>query len=241
MSMYAKPSQLKLFIAASGLLGLLLRFVLLQTAVDEKGLLVSGHWADAGSWLLTAAVIGCIFLLLRRCTGSTVYEEAFPASVLRCVGSMVAGCGFLLSGTSAVSTAKFAVLEPILKILAAAALIAVAYRRLQGKKPTFLLHGIVCLYLALRMVCRYQIWSSNPQLQHYAFYLGAHVTLLLSCYQLTAFDADSGNHQSLWRWCLGAVYLCLVALPGCEDAFFLFCCAFWMLTASTSLESGKGD
>mgnify|MGYP003301256897 CR=1 FL=1 len=62
MSMSAKPNQLKLFVAAAGLLGLLLRLVLLETALDEKGLLVSGHWADVGVWLLTAAVIGMICL-----------------------------------------------------------------------------------------------------------------------------------------------------------------------------------
>jgi sugar phosphate permease len=120
----------------------------------------------------------------------------------------------------------------------AAALIAVAYCRFRGKTPSFLLHGTVCLYLALRMVCRYQIWSADPQLQHYAFYLGAHVAVMLGCYQQTALDAGSGDCRSLWRWCLAATYLCLTALPGSEDPFFLLCCGIWMLS---NLTGGKGD
>jgi len=228
----------KYLIPTAGLLGLLLRLVLLQTAVDEKGLLVSGHWADTGSWLLTAAVIGFIILGLRRCTGPEAHSAAFAASVFRCAGSLVAACGFLLSGSSAVTAIRLALAEPVLKILAAAALVAVAYCRFREKQPSFLLHGTVCLYLALRMVCRYQVWSADPQLQHYAFYLGAHVALLLTSYQLTAFDAGSGNHRSLWRWGLAAVYLCLAAIPGSEEPFFLLCCALWMMS---SLPSGKGD
>ena len=231
MSMSAKPNQLKLLIAVSGLLGLLLRFVFLQ-ATDERGLLVTGHWADTGVWLLTAAVIGIIFLFVGR------QVEAKEAALPGCIGALVAACGFLLSGDSTVTTVRLAAAEPVLKILAAAALVAVAYSRFRGKTPSFLLHGTVCLYLALRMVCRYQIWSADPQLQHYVFYLGAHVAAMLGCYQLTALDAGSGDRRSLWRWCLAAVYLCLTALPGSEDPFFLLCCGIWMLS---NLTGGKGD
>lgn len=232
MSMSAKPNQQKLFIAASGLLGLLLRLVLLETALDEKGLLISGHWADVGVWLLTAAVIGMIFLFVGR------QKEAKDAALPGCIGALIAACGFLLSGDSAVTTVRLAAAEPVLKILAAAALVAVAYCRFRGKTPSFLLHGTVCLYLALRMVCRYQLWSADPQLQHYAFYLGAHVAVMLGCYQQTALDAGSGDRRSLWRWCLAAVYLCLTALPCSEDPFFLLCCGIWMLS---NLTGGKGD
>ena len=236
MSLSRKSNQLKLLLTAAGLLGLLLRFVLLQTAADEKGLLVTGHWADIGSWLLTAAMVGIIFFSLRHCTGPADYSAAFPKSMLRCIGSLVAACGFLLSGTPVVASTNLAAAEPALRILAAAALAAVAYCRLRGKKPTMLLHGTVCLYLALRMVCRYQIWSAHPQLQHYAFYLGAHVALLLGSYHLTAFDAGSGSHRSLWNWALAAVFLCLAAIPGSEEPFFLLCCALWMLTSLSTVE-----
>lgn len=240
MSRSVSPRILKYLALAAGLLGLLMRFALLRTGVDEKGLLITGHWASTGSWLLTAAVIAIIFLALRNCTGPEGWETAFPLSLFRCAGSLVAACGFLLSGAPVAAAVRLVQAEPVLRLLAAAALIAVAYCRFRGRKPPFLLHGTVCLYLALRMVCRYQIWSADPQLQHYAFYLGAHVALLLSSYQLAAFDADSGNHRSLWRWSLAAVYLCLTAIPGCEEPFFLLCCAVWMLTGLSDPTPAKG-
>lgn len=240
MSRSVSPRILKFLALAAGLLGLLMRFVLLRTGVDGKGLLITGHWADTGSWLLTAAVIGMIFLCLRRCTGQPGCNAAFSPSPLRAAGSLVAACGFLLSGAPVATKVRLAQAEPVLRILAAAALMAVAYCRFRGKKPPFLLHATVCLHLALRMVCRYQIWSADPQLQHYAFYLGAHVALLLGSYHLTAFDADSGNHRSLWCWGLAAVYLCLTAMPGCEEPFFLLCCAVWMLTGLSDPAPAKG-
>lgn len=242
MSSAVKPYLLKLTVLCAGILGLLLRAVLFTTGLDEKGLLLTGHWADSAVWLLTAAVIGIIFFILRRCAGPKDYDTAFPPALLRCVGTLVAACGFLLSNSPVVSI-PLATAEPMLRILAAAALVAVAYCRFRGKKPSFLLHGTVCLYLALRMVCRYQIWSADPQLQHYAFYLSAHVALMLACYQLAAFDAGSGNHRSLWSWGLGAIYLCLTALPSSREPFFLLCCAVWMLTGLSNLTpvSRKGD
>ena len=241
MSSNLKTKYLKWLVAAAGLLAMMLRFTLLQTGVDERGLLATGHWADTGSWLLTAATIGVIFFSLRHCTGPKTYDAVFPRSMLRCAGSLIAACSFLLSGTPVVTSVKLAAAEPVLRTLAAAALVAVSFCRFRGKKPSFLFHGTVCLYLALRMVCRYQVWSSDPQLQHYAFYLGAHVALMLGSYQLAAFDTDCGNHRSLWCWGLGAVYLCLTAIPGSNEPFFLLCCALWAFTGLSNPMPHGGD
>ena len=235
------PRILKITVLSAGLLGLLLRLVLLQTGVDEKGLLITGHWADYSSWLLTAGVIGLIFLSQRNRTGPADYSVAFPASPVRSVGSLIAAFGFLLSGAPDVMSMRLAAVETLLRFLSAAALVAVAYCRFLGKKPSFLFHGIACLYLALRMICRYQLWSSDPQLQHYAFYLGAHVALMLGSYQLAAFDTDCGNHRSLWCWGLGAVYLCLTAIPGSNEPFFLLCCALWAFTGLSNPLPHEGD
>ena len=90
MSRSISPRILKLLILSAGLLGLLLRFTLLHTAADEKGLLITGHWADTGVWLLTAAVIGVIFLVSRHCASPACCDTAVSPSILRCAGSLVA-------------------------------------------------------------------------------------------------------------------------------------------------------
>lgn len=242
MPLAVKPKLLKLTALAAGLLCLLLRAILFATGLDMKGLLVAGHWAGTCSWLLTAGIIGLIFFTLRTVSGPPAYSDAFPSSPIRAAGSLVAACGFALSGVPAAG-GPFASAELVLRILAAAALVAAAYCRFRGKKASVLLHSAVCLYLALRMVCLYQRWSADPQLQHYVFYLGAHLALMLCSYQLAAFGADSGNHKSLWGWGLASIYLCLGALPGSEDPFFLLCCAIWMFTGLSSLTpaANKGD
>ena len=137
MSSNLKTKYLKWLVAAAGLLAMMLRLALLQTGVDERGLLATGHWADTGSWLLTAATIGVIFFSLRHCTGPKTYDAVFPRSMLRCAGSLIAACSFLLSGTPVVTSVKLAAAEPVLRTLAAAALVAVSFCRFRGKSPLF--------------------------------------------------------------------------------------------------------
>lgn len=252
MTFVNKPNLLKLSALCAGIACLFFRANYLATGVDSRGLLVAGHWANISSWLLTAAVILGIFIAVRTvctiawilmslqtCNAPEQYRIIFPASFLQAAGYLLAACGLLLSDISAVPTGRLAQAEPVLRILAAAAMIIVAYCRLRGKKPLFLFHGTVCLYLALRMICLYQIWSADPQLQHYAFYLGAHVALMLLSYQLAAFDAHCGNHRTLWGWGLAGIYLCLAAIPGSQEPFFLLYNAVWCLTCLCKLTQKK--
>lgn len=235
MPLAVKSNQIKLTFLGAGALGLMLRVILFATGVDKKGLLVSGHWAEVTVWLLTAALALGLFLLLRKCSGPKQYRQAFPASAFSAIGSILAGCAFVLSGAPAAAEGKMAVAELALRFVATAALLGVGYCRFVGRKPYFLLHGAVCLYLALRMVCQYRLWSSDPQLQNYCFNLGAYVALMLTAYQLAAFDAGLGNHRSLWASGLSAVYLCMLSLVGSEP-FLLLCCGIWAFTNLSCLK-----
>ena len=238
MSLAVKPNQLKLIILCAGGIGLTLRAILYATAVDEKGLLLTGHWAEICVWILTAAAALGLLLLLRKRNGPEQYGSAFPASPLRAAGCILAACGIVLSGAPEAVEEKLALAELVLRFASAAALIAVGYCRLTGRKPIFLLHGTVCLYLALRMVCRYRLWCSDPQLQDYCFSLGAYVALMLTAYQFAAFDADVVSHRQLWRCGLSAVYLCMLALVGSEP-FLMLCCGIWVFTNLSCLSYRK--
>lgn len=238
MSLAVKPNQLKLTFLCAGIIGLALRAILYATAVDEKGLLLTGHWAEICVWILTAVAALGLLLLLRKCSGPNQYGSAFPASPVRAAGCILAACGILLSGAPEAVEEKLAVAELVLRFVSAAALMAVGYCRLTGRKPFFLLHGAVCLYLALRMVCRYRLWCSDPQLQNYCFSLGAYVALMLTAYQFAAFDADMVSHRQLWVCGLSAVYLCLLALVGSES-FLMLCCSIWVFTNLSCLSSRK--
>ena len=239
VTLAVKPNQIKLLVGSAGILGLALRAVLYANGVDQKGLLISGYWAGNAIWCLTAVVAVVLLLLCRRLNGTQDCEKAFPASALGAAGSALAGIAFLLSPVAQTPSQAFGTIEPVLRYASAGALIFISYCRFRSKAPQFLLHGIVCLYLALRLVCQYRLWSADPQIQNYAFYLGAHVALMLTAYQFAAFDAGFGSHQKLWGAGLAGIYLATLSLVPVKESFFLICCVLWIVTNLSHPQTGK--
>lgn len=237
MKFTVKPEQLKYLTLGAGGLGLVLRILLYATGIDEKGLLVSGHWAHWAIWLLTAATAAAIFLLTRSIQGPERYQDAHPVSVPAACGALATGGAILITSISEFSAGNTPQMKTltILGFLCAASLVFIALCRAGGWKPHFLFHAVVCLYFALRMVCLYQFWSSDPQLQDYFFYLSAYVGLMLTAYHQATFDADMGNHRTLWLLSLATVYLCCMSLKGNRDTWLLLCAGGWVYTNLTNL------
>ena len=230
MTLAVKPKLMKALLGTAGVLGLALRSVLYRSGVDQKGLLIQGYWADSAIWILTATVVVAIALWCRQLRAPEEYEEAFPRSLFSTVGTVFAGIAFLLSPTVGAPSSTFASIEVVLRMAAAASLIMVSYCRFQGKKPLFLLHCIVCVYLALRLVCQYRLWSADPQIQNYVFYLGAHIALMICAYQLAAFDAGFGSHRKLWAAGMASIYLSTLSLVEGSEPFFLIASIVWIWT-----------
>ena len=237
MKMIPNSKNLKILIPAAGLLGALLRCVFYLTGTDEKGLLVTGHWAHIALWILTGAaglllVAGCF-----RLQGPSDYKDCYPASFPAAAGCFVAALAFLLTGLkdwrSSLNLLESA--ASALCFLSAAALVYVAFCRLAQFRSRCYGHAAVCVCLALRMVCQYRLWSSDPQLLDYCFYMAAHVGLMITAYQLAAFDAGMGNHRSLWFSALAAVYFCLLCLWSCPNPLLMICCGIWVLSNLTQL------
>lgn len=235
MKTSVKP--LKYLIPGAGALGALLRTILYTTGTDEQGLLVTGHWAGIALWTLTALIAVVLVLACRNIQGPEQYRDCYPVSAFSAAGSILCAVGFLISGISGWSAAAsgldFAVV--ILSLLSAAALAYVAFCRLTRRKPLSLCHGVVCVCFALRMVCQYREWSSDPQLQDYCFYMLAHVGLMLTAFHMAAFDAGMGRHRTLWLTGLTSCYFCLLCLWGSRDPLFMALSGLWALTGLTSL------
>lgn len=237
MKLSVTPKKLQYLTLGAGGLGLALRVVLYATGTDEKGLLVSGHWAGGAIWILTAAAALFLFFLTRKIQGPAQYKDAHPVSYAAGLGAIAAGVAILVTtigGMSADGTTLRIVLTTV-GFAAAAALVFIGICRLMGMKPLFLCHAAVCVYFALRMVSQYQLWSSDPQLQDYVFYLMAYVFLMLTAFQQAAFDADMGNHAALWGVTLASVYLCCLSLKGSRDTWLLFAAGIWAFTNLTTL------
>ena len=241
MPLTVKSANLKYLILGAGGLGLALRTLLYATGMDERGLLVRGHWAGIGLWLVTAITVLGIFLLTRPITGSKHHQKAFPKSPAAAIGCAAAAAGILLNVVPGSQGTALENAELILAGAAAVSLLVLAFCRFTGRKPFALFHCLVCIYLALRMVGQYRLWSAIPQLQDYCFYLGAHVALMLTAYQFAAFDAGIGNHRALWAWGLASMYLCCLSLVGDGQPLLMLCCGIWVFTNLSSLRPRRRE
>lgn len=238
MKLNIKADSLKYLILGAGGLGLVLRIILYTTGIDGRSLLVRGHWASVALWILTLAVAAVIYLSTRKMEGPV---DLHPASLMGAVGAFAAMAGIALTTLSQFSefSSRLHLIVWVLGLCSAIALGWVGVCRLTGKQPNFLLHAVLCLYFALRMVSQYQLWSSDPQLQDYCFYLSAYVALMLTAYHHAAFGAQMGNHRAIWFFSLASVYLCCLSLNSRMDTLLLLGCGVWAFTNLTSVIPGQ--
>ena len=224
------PKHLKFLAIGTGIAGAAFRVALYITGLDGKGLPIRGHWAGTALLLLTLAVFAWFSLRSRSLPDSGEYRDAYPASVAGGIGCLAAAMAFLLAGLPESMVGSLKIPELILRYGSVFSLSFLAMCRFTGRKPLFLFHGIVCLYLMLRLICLYRFWSPDPQLIDYGYYLGSYIAMILACYQLAAFDAGLGSHRKLWFWGLVSVYLCAVSLSGNQEPLFLLLCIIWIFT-----------
>ena len=229
-----KTVILKYLTLGAGGLGLILRFALYATGFDGRGLLVAGHWANVGLCVVTALMIPILFFLCRTLDASAEYTDYYPASPVAALGAALAGCGILVTGISEFSAwTRIDLIASVLAVAAGVSLLILTVFRLRGKKPTPLLHALVCLFFAIRMVQRYRFWSADPQLQDYCFCLGAYVALMLASYHHAAFDAGMGSHKGLWFCSLTGTFLGCLSVKSLADTYLLLCCSVWAFTNLT--------
>ena len=237
MKRFLNMKYLPLAVLASGVITYLLRTSLWVGAMDGNGLLPIGTFPDVASWIMVAITVVGLFAALPQLRGANKYQQNFSASLGAGIGIVVAAASFcvtslleMLAGTEYIGTAS-----SLLGILSTFAMVALAYGRYKGFRLNMLLHSIVCIYLMLYLVSHYRLWSSNPQLQSYAFELLAIVSVMVACYQRAAFDAKKGNRQSYTFFTLIALYFCIAALPGCDNPVFFLGAAVWMYCTPCNL------
>lgn len=236
MKKYVNAKFLPAIVALGGGIGLLLRLQLYSAAVDEKNLLVPGHPLELLLLGLTAAVMAVIVLGAWPLYGSLRYSDNFPASRLAAAGSAVAAVSAVVTVLLAQpQTGKLFVLWKVLGLLCGPCLLAAAFCRLEGKRPHFLLHGVVSVFWLLHMICHYQEWSVNPQLQDYLYSLLASVALLMFSYYQTAFDAGSGKRRTLMAVGLAGGFFGIVSLSGDVCPLLYGGFAVWALTNLCSM------
>ena len=221
---------LKLPVLAAGLLGGACYTVLFTAGLDHKGLPVTSHWSHTALWALTGLAALVVFLIARSLPDSEPSAEACPPSMIRGIGCLAAAAGCFAFGAPSAQYGMLGTADMVLRGIAGAALGAVAFCRFTGRKSPAFLHSVLCLYLALRMINQYRLWSADPQIVEYCFYLGSYVALVLTCYQWAAMDAGLGSYKKLWGCGLAAAFLCSISLAGPQEQLFMLCCLLWVAT-----------
>ena len=80
MNYTVKPTAVKIFTLAAALLGYLLRFMLYATAIDQKGLIIRGHWATWSLVSLTMMFFAGLLIMAQNPKKEPDYRDCFAPS-----------------------------------------------------------------------------------------------------------------------------------------------------------------
>lgn len=196
----------------AGLMSWILRWRLLSTGADAKGLLIPGGFAQVVSIIITGLVILTTAIALWQHRQVKIKVHGSPAST---------AIRILVFGVAAISFWQMSLLGKVAAIAAVAAA-AVAAVGLLGKRVPKAVEDIpAVLFFMLALLSCYRVWSAEPEIQRYFYRLTALVSLMLATYHRSAMAA--GLSQGLWF--LGANFLGIffsfaaVADPGFSVLF----------------------
>lgn len=235
-------------VVLTSLLGALLRLWTRGSGPDAGGLFEPQPLAWILLWLLTAATGAMIVYAVKGLKNPGTYQDNYPKSIVATVCCVPAAVCFLVTGVSQLRSALaptaldpdvIGILTGILGMAAGVCLLFSGLNRTFGRKPFFLLHGVVCVYFALRLFNQCRGWSNEPQLGIVVFPFLASLTIMLAVYHRTCFDVDMGNRRVSLFWSLLSVYLCVVAMLSFEQSLFYGCCALWLICDLCSLRPLK--
>ncbi|MBQ2854860.1 MAG: hypothetical protein IJE81_05250 [Oscillospiraceae bacterium] len=230
MNTYSNLKRLPVFTALMGFAALVLRVLLNFFGQDARGLLNDGHILNIAVWAVTGFTAVLVCLIVSRLDGSLKYADNFSPSVSAAVGIFVLAAGIAVTLLTADTWTRLARIRNLAALLTIPALIWVGICRWRGRRPSFLFHALLCLYLTLHSVSHYQAWSSRPQLQDYFFAMAASILMTLFAYYQTAFDVGLGRRRMQLATGLLAAFFCIAALFGGGSAALYLTGAVWTLT-----------
>lgn len=248
MKKFINSRSIPVLVLLSTLAALLLRLWTRGGGPDAQGLFPSKPLVWGLLWLLTAATVAAVVFAVRGLRNPGTYRDNYPKSMLAAVCIAPAGVSFLIESyrqlrdSVALNLPDTTVVDTVTGIFGLVAglclLLNAAYRYM-GKKPFFAINGLVCLYLAVRLFNRCQLWSNEPQIGIVVFPFLASTALMISAYHRICFDVDIGKRYISARWSLMSVYLCMVAMLSFEQTLFYGACTLWQMVDLCSLRPLK--
>lgn len=222
MKLQKNPRWLSPAFLVLGIAGLVLRLLLYRFATDDKGLLTPNHPLELTLWALTALGVVLAFLFAGK--------EAHPRrdEHLEALGEFMGAVGIAITVPSGLDRAV-TVLDGIhlgLGLVAAVALCYSAVLRWQRKSAPILCCSAVCLFMALHLVCRYRVWSAQPQFQSFIFSLAGGLCAMFFAYLRICEGRFRLRRVTGLIGCL----CCLTAMSHSSDPALCLGCGIWMIT-----------
>lgn len=219
-----QPKLLPLLPLITGIIGAVLRFVLLHTQVGPDGLLPSNHPISILLYILTACTLAVLVLCVLPLKADPRHNRRlFHRSVRPAFGCMFAGIGILLTGLQQLMGQQdiLTTITMVMAFVAALCFGFLAYARQKGTRPHYLVHTGIIVFLMLQLVCQYRVWSPEPQLELYFFQLLASVFLMLSAYQAICLDTRKGERWLYVLFSQAALFFCCLSLTDPMRFFYL--------------------
>lgn len=106
----------------------------------------------------------------------------------------------------------FSRLVAFLGFPAALCLVFLGLARMEGKPCPFPFTLGICAYLALRLICQFRRWNSDPVIDDYCYALLASVAAMLAAYHTAGFSMNQGSRRRSLFFGLTAIYFSAVSL-----------------------------
>lgn len=233
------------YIAIAGsIVGLLLRLWTIGKGPDSQGLYESNLPAWLVLWLFTGGLTAAVIVAVKSLKQPGSYGENYPRSIIGMIGYVAAGIACFVCGYQQMTGVEIGLMDRLTAIgmlLSGGLLIILSVLRLQGKKPSFLLHGLLCLFFALRLFNRCQLWSNEPQTGVIVLPFLASMSMMLAFYHRACFDVDLGNRRQMLFWSALGTYFCILAVMSFQEIWFYGGCALWLMTNLCSLRPDRKE
>jgi len=208
--------------AGLGLICLCIRQWLLQGGTDEKGLLISGHPGIFLSVLILAAVVCLLCLSLRQ---RQVYR--FNNSTLSIVSMLFSAIGYGYAAWKLLFSHAYPlyVVTGLLGIISVLCALFIAFSLFRKLRVHPLVYCPFVLFFLFFLICRYQQWSGEPELQRYLFQMLGVISLMMAAYHRAALAADKKGARNYLLLSRAAVFFCIAAIPGSAYGILYGCAA----------------
>ena len=230
MILSVKPVYVTLFALIPALPGMAARFWLLHAGTDDKGLLNAGHPGSIASVAMTVIAAVTLLLLTRHLYTPAGQARAFPASRLSTAGAAagVVGIGIAAWNTMYLAGGFVRLVMLLLGIAATVCAGLLAVSRSRGLRPGLVLRSCITVFFMMYLVLQYRAWSAEPQLQRYLFQLLALLGIALANYYRACVECGQNQTRALVLSSQMAMFLCLMAIPGCSLWPCYAALAVWM-------------